>query len=67
MNKRSVVFIAFQERENLVEEVDRFRFPPDQQSFSLEDLDLFIEELRAIRMRIHEIDHLITVRFSTDH
>ena len=47
------------ERERLVEETESYMDLPAYPALSNEDIDRCIEELRAIRLRIHAIDEFI--------
>ena len=56
------VSLLIEERERLVEETKPYQSLPQDPSLSHEELDRCIEELRAIRLRIHAIDeHLKSV------
>jgi len=50
------VNLLIEERERLVEETKPYQELPQDAALSDEELDRCIEELRAIRLRIHAID-----------
>jgi len=58
-DNKTAISQLVQERERLVEETKSYEDLPANPSLSHEDIDRCIEELRAIRLRIHAIDELL--------
>jgi hypothetical protein len=58
-DNKTAISQLVQERERLVEETKSYVDLPGDATLSHEQLDRLIEELRAIRLRIHAIDELL--------
>jgi len=58
-DNKTAISQLVQERERLVEETKSYEDLPANPSLSHEDIDRCIEELRAIRLRIHAIDEFL--------